>query len=131
MLEKASELFLAFLQKNGMVQLLESAGMACFGEGDAGKRIKNVLNFKKPHMWVAIIATFLIVVFAVICLTNQTKFICGTYSYEYNEESGFELADFNITFQEDGTYEYYEGPLSSCLGFGTYSIRNGILTMKG
>ncbi|MCI7106651.1 MAG: hypothetical protein MR945_02060 [Agathobacter sp.] len=131
MLEKASELFLAFLQKNGMVQLLESAGMACFGEGDAGKRIKNVLNFKKPHTWVAIIATFLIVVFAVICLTNQTKFICGTYSYEYNEESGFELADFNITFQEDGTYEYYEGPLSSCLGFGTYSISNGILTMKG
>ena len=53
MLEKASELFLAFLQKNGMVQLLESAGMACFGEGDAGKRIKNVLNFKKPQkqMW--------------------------------------------------------------------------------
>lgn len=42
-----------------------------FGEGDAGRRIKNVLNFKKPHTWVAAIATLLIVIVAVSCLTNQ------------------------------------------------------------
>ena len=102
-----------------------------FGEGDAGKRIKNVLNFKKPHIWVAVIATILIAVVAVVCLTNRTEFVCGTYDYEYNEESDFVSADFTITFREDGTYEYYEGPLSSVLGFGTYSIENGILTMKG
>lgn len=102
-----------------------------FGEGDAGKRIKNVLNFKKPHTWVAVIAVVLIEIAAVVCLTNQTEFVCGTYSYEHNEESGFVLADFNITFWENGTYEYYEGPLSSYLGFGNYSIKNGILTMKG
>lgn len=102
-----------------------------FGEGDAGKRIKNVLNFKKPHTWVAVIAAILIAVVAVVCLTNQTEFVCGTYAYEYNEESGFVLADFKVTFREDGTYEYYEGPLSSYIGIGTYSIENGILTMKG
>ena len=102
-----------------------------FGEGDAGKRIKNVLNFKKPHTWVAVIAAILIAVVAVVCLTNQTEFVCGTYAYEYNEESGFVLADFKVTFREDGTYEYYEGPLSSYIGIGTYSIENDILTMKG
>lgn len=42
-----------------------------FVEGDAGRRIKNVLNFKKPHTWVAAIATLLIVIVAVSCLTNQ------------------------------------------------------------
>lgn len=42
-----------------------------FGEGDAGRRIKNVLNFKKPHTWVAAIATILVVIVAVSCLTNQ------------------------------------------------------------
>lgn len=42
-----------------------------FGEADAGRRIKNVLNFKKPHTWVAAIATLLIVIVAVSCLTNQ------------------------------------------------------------
>lgn len=102
-----------------------------FGEGDAGKRIKNVLNFKKPHTWVAVIAAILIVIVAVVCLTNQTEFVCGTYAYEYNEESDFVLADFKVTFREDGIYEYYEGPLSSYIGIGTYSIENDILTMKG
>ena len=33
--------------------------------------LKNVLNFKKPHTWVAAIATLLIVIVAVSCLTNQ------------------------------------------------------------
>lgn len=30
-----------------------------------------MLNFKKPHTWVAAIATLLIVIVAVSCLTNQ------------------------------------------------------------
>ena len=41
-----------------------------FGEGDAGRRIKNVLNFKKPHKWVAILVFVLLVVVGVSCLTN-------------------------------------------------------------
>lgn len=41
-----------------------------FGEGDAGRRIKNVLNFKKPHTWVAILVFVLFVVVGVSCLTN-------------------------------------------------------------
>lgn len=41
-----------------------------FGEGDAGRRIKNILNFKKPHTWVAILVIVLLVVVCVSCLTN-------------------------------------------------------------
>ena len=41
-----------------------------FGEGDAGRRIKNVLNFKKPHTCVAILVFVLLVVVGVSCLTN-------------------------------------------------------------
>lgn len=41
-----------------------------FGEGDVGRRIKNVLNFKKPHTWVAILVIVLLVVVCVSCLTN-------------------------------------------------------------
>ena len=41
-----------------------------FGEGDAGRRIKNVLNFKKLHTWVAILVFVLLVVVGVSCLTN-------------------------------------------------------------
>lgn len=42
-----------------------------FGESDAGRRIKNVLQFKKPHVWMAAAATVLLFVVAVACLTNQ------------------------------------------------------------
>lgn len=42
-----------------------------FGEGDAGRRIKNVLRFKKPQTWVAIIVIALLVVVGVSCLTNR------------------------------------------------------------
>lgn len=42
-----------------------------FGEGDAGRRIKNVLNFKKPQTWVAIVVIVLLVIVGVSCLTNR------------------------------------------------------------
>lgn len=41
-----------------------------FGEGDAGRRIKNVLNFKKLQTWAAILVIVLLVVVGVSCLTN-------------------------------------------------------------
>ena len=61
-----------------------------FGEADSGRRIKNVLNFKKPHTWVAAIATLLIVIVAVSCLTNQkpsgTKAVNPTETVESTQE---------------------------------------------
>lgn len=42
-----------------------------FGEGDAGRRIRNVLNFKKPQTWVAIIVILLLIIVGISCLTNR------------------------------------------------------------
>jgi beta-lactamase regulating signal transducer with metallopeptidase domain len=42
-----------------------------FGEDDAGRRIKNVLNFRKPHTWITAIVTVVVIAVAVSCLTNQ------------------------------------------------------------
>ena len=42
-----------------------------FGEGDAERRIRNVLDFKKPRMWAAAALTVLVIVVATGCLTNQ------------------------------------------------------------
>lgn len=53
-----------------MERHLYSFAPVAFGEGDAGRRIKNVLNFKKPHTWVAILVFVLLVVVGVSCLTN-------------------------------------------------------------
>ena len=48
------------------------------------------------------------------------------------EKEGFG-GDFTITLNEDGTYRYCEGYLSSYIGFGTWTVENGavILTEQG
>ena len=45
------------------------------------------------------------------------------------EKGGFG-SDFVITFHDDGTYDYYEGVLSSYLGKGEYRIEQDILIMR-
>ena len=44
-----------------------------FGESDAEKRIKNVLNYKKPSFWAIMLGIAIVVCLAVICLTNAKK----------------------------------------------------------
>ena len=44
------------------------------------------------------------------------------------ENGGFG-GDFTITLREDGTYEYYEGFLSSYIGTGTWTVEDGMLIL--
>ena len=48
------------------------------------------------------------------------------------EKEGFG-GDFTITLNADGTYQYYEGFLSSYIGLGTWTVENGtvVLTEQG
>lgn len=58
-----------------------------FGESDAAKRIKHVLNFKKPGTWTAVIAILAIVVIAVSCLTSRQEKTIDTQSETATESS--------------------------------------------
>ena len=49
----------------------------------------------------------------------------GTYVWEKEGFGG----DFTITLREDGTYEYYEGFLSSYIGTGTWTVEDGVLIL--
>ena len=44
------------------------------------------------------------------------------------ENGGFG-GDFTITLREDGSYEYYEGFLSSYIGMGTWTVEDGVLIL--
>ena len=47
-----------------------AAGLLAFGETDARKRVKNVLNFKRHKRWVGVIAIVLVAIAGTACLTN-------------------------------------------------------------
>ena len=128
-----------------------------FGETGVKMRIKNVLNYKKPAFWIIIASLVACVVLAVCFLTNPKKPEVSTdvptaeddgasddqatifdeeriYYYSGNHFTGNgmdleNLIDFGIIFNPDGTYTWYETPISSFIGTGTYSIEGGVLTM--
>lgn len=54
-----------------------------FGEGDAKRRITNVLHFKKNRVWVTVILTCLLVAVAAVCLTNQVQASAGPQEQAY------------------------------------------------
>ncbi len=48
-----------------------------------------------------------------------------TYVYEKDGCGG----EFTVNVEKDGTFWYYEGPLSSHFGNGTWSFNDGVLTL--
>lgn len=62
-----------------------------FGESDVKRRIKNLLNYKKPYLWVTIVAVIVIAAVAVICLSSPV------------EEKGSEKEIIANAFQEETT----------------------------
>lgn len=64
-----SELLLAFATGHRMSGFSPIA----FGETDASRRIKNILNYKKPGFWAGIACIGLVTAIAVGCLTNDVQ----------------------------------------------------------
>ena len=56
---------------------------------------------------------------------EQAAYSEKRYTYE---KEGF-LGDFQITFYDDGTFTYYEGPASSYLGNGTWNQEGDMITL--
>ncbi len=85
-----------------------------FGEGDAGRRIKNVLNFKKPHTWVAILVIVLLVVVGVSCLTNgKDKISSETTSDTENSQMPQQTVETTEAPIDSVNSSTVEEPLSS------------------
>ena len=60
------------------------------------------------------------------CKSGKNLTVAGkTFLYE---KEGFG-SDFRIQLNEDGTFLYYEGALSSYIGSGTWKVNGNILTM--
>ena len=58
-------------------------------------------------------------------LANSPEDVCGLYARP--NANGFDA--FTITLNPDGTYQYFETMISSHLGFGSYTVEDGIVTL--
>ncbi len=105
-----------------------------FGETNVKKRIKNIMNYKKPAFWIIIVALVACIAVAICFLTNPRKpedrqitnsDLGKVYVYE---KEGF-FGDFTITLKDDNSFTYYEGFASSYIGAGTYSISGDTLVL--
>ena len=63
------------------------------------------------------------------CLSSCGKRDDGVSGKTYVWEKEGAGGDFSIKIKGDGTYSYYAGFLSSYIGYGTWDLKDGILTM--
>ncbi len=104
-------------------------GVLAFGEGDISKRVKNVLNFKNPKLWMGIAGIVLVIVLAVCCLTNakekEESVVIPTGQSVYKMVTANENLFWTpgITLDSDeGTFTFGYSMLSSYMNYGSYEI---------
>ena len=59
---------------------------------------------------------------------SETSLKPGIYTLQNAEKNV--PGDFTITVYDDGTFQYYETPVSSYIGMGHYSIEKNVITLK-
>ena len=100
-----------------------------FGETGVKQRVKAILHYKKPALWILIAALLVCAVLAVCFLTEpaDTTYsltaadVAGTaYAYEGEGCGGA----FTVHIQDDGSFSYYEGKLSSYIGLGQWEVKD-------
>lgn len=106
-----------------------------FGETGVKQRIKAVLHYKKPTLWILIIALIACTVLAVCFLTDPAQRPEGSYDitaadvagkqYVYEKEGAGSA--FYISIYKDGTFQYYAGMYSSHIGLGNWKLKDGKL----
>lgn len=106
-----------------------------FGETGVKQRIKAVLHYKKPTLWIIIAALLLCTILAVCFLTEPAEkpdepvviaaADISNKQYVYEKEGAGSA--FYINIYKDGTFQYYAGVYSSHIGLGDWEIKDGKL----
>lgn len=86
---------------------------------------------QKGLRMICIFFTFMAILFAAGCAEPENGNTVAGRIYTYTGESSSKIENdtFTITIHEDGTYSYYESLFSSYIGYGRWSVKNGILTL--
>ena len=106
-----------------------------FGETSVKQRIKAVLHYKKPTLWIIIAALVICSVLAVCFLTDPvddqsqpwvaTSEAISNKQYVYTKPGAGSA--FYINIYSDGTFQYYAGMYSSHIGLGDWELKDSKL----
>ena len=132
-------------------KLISSCPLA-FGEVGVKKRIKKVLNYKKPAFWIIVVALIISIVASVCLLTNPVEDSTGIAPdttvnittiepiIEHNTEDYVQYhllmldGDTDVPYvrlyPDDNRFEFMLHRLSSYLPIGTYTIESDKLTLE-
>ena len=99
-------------------------GPLAFGESDTGRRIRNVLHFRQPKKWFAIIGIIITLIIILGCATDttiQTKYAATESEKEVIEITSPQI-DLNATTGADGYFVYYMDEVKIIFGgyFGLF-----------
>lgn len=103
-----------------------------FGETGVKQRIKAVLHYKKPTLWILIIALIACTVLAVGFLTEPKDKLITAEDVAGNMYVCSNIADlgpFVIILHEDGTFEYSIDPEYPYKGKGNWTMEGDILRL--
>ncbi len=120
-----------------------------FGESRTKSRVQNVLRFKKPKVWMLLLAVLLVAATTVVCTVQRTP--------SGDDAAGSPVADASPSAQAtssadevqyvcfdarmsvpptvtlhrtDKTFTFSYDPLSSYLSVGTYALNDDVLTLR-
>ena len=102
-----------------------------FGETSVKSRIKSVLSFKKPAVWIIIASVIAVSIAAVCLLTNPTKdaqIPVAFYQSDKAEEYG-EYSTIGVTLNSDNTCEI-SFSMTGDFFYGSYEIDKNTLVCK-
>lgn len=99
-----------------------AAFTACFGENGTKQRVKNVLSFKKPAVWVVIVLTLAAVVISVVlCVSRENE----SSSIPTDAVDNIDIVDNDDTFTSEKLKEFFS------LGVNPNSIGLSIKNSEG
>lgn len=112
-----------------------------FGEGKLKGRVKNVLRWKRPAVWLTAASVLLCGVLGACFLTSPARgeetpdpsenapALVGSYKFagDFPDKCGPNI--FTVRLYEDHTFQYYETIYSSHIGMGTWAYSDGVITL--
>ncbi|MCI8804400.1 MAG: hypothetical protein HFE59_00620 [Clostridiales bacterium] len=104
-----STYLLSFATNRGRAPL----GPLAFGESSVGKRIKNILSFKKPKVWISVFGIMTVVIIGCVCLTDgqKTAEASDMFSKENETIGAFSFEEKNEAEEISDTFNGVNGTI--------------------